>query len=241
MSLKNISELELDIQPLLADDTERGSKFWNKTLVEMKFRIEEVWIRLVRKIPKTRKPNYGMQHLDPALEEITGNKLELVGPMLDSYLHKIGKSMASKLTHSKATGLVSLIPLFMPYSLFKHVWVLVSGYGGDMKTEKEKITLRIEKQSIASAIWSAARFSGENLLAKWHFEKVPCDGRKMYAYKGKSQVVVTINTPITFVYNIKQVCALISFYIQRYDKEDFVTDSRDGFLMITSQLFFFII
>ena len=28
------------------------------------------------------KPNYGMRDLDPVLEELTGNKLELVGPLL---------------------------------------------------------------------------------------------------------------------------------------------------------------
>ena len=36
------------------------------------------------------KPNYGMRDLDPVLEELTGNKLELVGPLVDGFLREIG-------------------------------------------------------------------------------------------------------------------------------------------------------
>jgi hypothetical protein len=67
--------------------------------------------------------------MDEVLEEITGNKLELVGPMLDGFLREIGQSMSSKLTRSKVTGLMTPISLFMPYSIYRHVWGLVAGYG----------------------------------------------------------------------------------------------------------------
>ena len=40
-----------------------------------------------------RKPNYGMLNMNVQLKEVVGNKFELVGPMVESYLHKIGKSM----------------------------------------------------------------------------------------------------------------------------------------------------
>jgi hypothetical protein len=49
----------------------------------MKFSVECQWIKSVRKAK--RKPNYGMSNMDPQLEELVGNKLELVGPLIDSY------------------------------------------------------------------------------------------------------------------------------------------------------------
>ena len=38
----------------------------------------------------TSKPNYGMRELDPVLEELIRNKLELIGPMLDGFIIEIG-------------------------------------------------------------------------------------------------------------------------------------------------------
>ena len=49
-----------------------------------------------------------MLNMIAQLEEVVGNKLELVGRLLDSYLHEIGKAMKGKLSRSKATGLVNL-------------------------------------------------------------------------------------------------------------------------------------
>ena len=62
----------------MEDETERGVRFWNTNAVEMKFSTEKEWLRKVRFAEN--KPNYGMRNLDPVLEELTGNKLELVGP-----------------------------------------------------------------------------------------------------------------------------------------------------------------
>ena len=97
------------------DDTERGESFWRKNVIEMKFTVEKTWLKDVR-FAKTR-PNYGMQGLDPVLEELTGNKLELVGPMLDSYIKEIGLSFQAKLSRSWMTGLMTPNVLFMPYGL----------------------------------------------------------------------------------------------------------------------------
>ncbi|EDO34394.1 predicted protein [Nematostella vectensis] len=58
--------------------------------------VERDWVRSVRKIPADSKPNYGIQNLDSCLQKINGNKLELVGPMPDSYLKEIGQNMHSK-------------------------------------------------------------------------------------------------------------------------------------------------
>ena len=54
-------------------DTERGSTFWNSSLVEMKFSTEKRWIKAVR--GAKNKPNYGMTNMDSLLEEVVGNKL----------------------------------------------------------------------------------------------------------------------------------------------------------------------
>ena len=132
------AQKKIDLDPtFLSEETERGKTFWNKTLVEMKFSVEKEWIAEVRKLPEQKKPNYGMGNMDPVLEELTGNKLELVGPMLDSYLREIGQSMCNKLTRSKATGLMSPISLFIPYAMFKHLWVLAIRYHGDMSVDNK--------------------------------------------------------------------------------------------------------
>jgi len=44
-----------------------------------------------------------MGNMNSGLEEICGNKLELAGPLVDSYLLEIGNQLCSKLTRSKAT------------------------------------------------------------------------------------------------------------------------------------------
>ena len=221
------TQKKLDLDPtFLREETERGKKFWNKTLVEMKFSVEKEWIAEVRKLPEQKKPNYGMGNMDPVLEELTGNKLELVGPMLDSYLREIGQSMCNKLTRSKATGLMSPISLFIPYAMFKHLWVLAVGYQGDMSVDnKGNITLLISRRKTATSIWSVARFSGQNFMSKRLFDKVPVDGRKTFVFNGRADVVVSKNTPIKISYNIKQERAYVTFYVQRYDRGDFAKDA----------------
>ena len=127
---KESGYLNLNLQA--SDGSERGNSFWNASAVEMKFSVERQWIKAVRKAK--RKPNYGMLNMDTQLEEVVGNKLELVGPMIDSYLHEIGKSMKCKLSKSQATGLVNPIRLFIPWTVFRHILVLVRGYSGDVHT-----------------------------------------------------------------------------------------------------------
>ena len=108
--------LRLDLKSFKAD--ERGEKFWNTSVVEMKFSVEREWIKAVRKAD--RRPNYGMMNMDNDLEEIVGNKLEVVGPILDSYLLELGRTLKSKLSRSKATGLVNPVSLFFPWAIFRH-------------------------------------------------------------------------------------------------------------------------
>ena len=148
----------------------------------MKFSVEKDWMKLVRFAKG--KPNYGMRDLDPVLEELTGIKLELVGPMLDGFIREIGLSMAAKRSRSRMTGLMSPSVLFMPFPIFRHLWVLVQGYGGSTETKRneERITLKISKADTAAKIWSPARFSGENFLSKRHFEKIPEGARVIQHY-----------------------------------------------------------
>ena len=40
------------------------------------------------------------QFVDPVLEELTGNKLELVSPLVDGFLKEIGLSINAKLARS---------------------------------------------------------------------------------------------------------------------------------------------
>ena len=94
----------------LTTEMERGSGFWNSSVVEMKISVVKRWIKCVRKAEN--KPNYGMAQIDGQLEEVIGNKLELAGPLIDSYLKEIGKCIASKLNRSKVTGLVNPVVLF---------------------------------------------------------------------------------------------------------------------------------
>ena len=102
---------KLDLKGSSAE-TERGSGFWNTSVVEMKISVERGWIKSVRNA--TNKPNYGMAEMDSQLEEVVGNKLELVGPLVDSFLKEIGKSIISKLSGSKATGLITPVSVYFP-------------------------------------------------------------------------------------------------------------------------------
>ena len=97
--------------------TDRDEKFWNSSEVSMKFSLEGPWLRKVREAKQ--KPNYGMGNLDGLLEEVIGNKITLVGPLIDSYLKQIGLSMKNKLCCSKATGLVNPVNIFIPWSIYR--------------------------------------------------------------------------------------------------------------------------
>lgn len=66
-----------------------------------------------------------MRGLGPVLKELTSNTLELVGPLLDGLVKEIGLSISSKLGRSQMTGLMAPIVMFMPYQIFRHLWVLM--------------------------------------------------------------------------------------------------------------------
>ena len=149
-------------------------EFFARSVVEMKFSVEKRWIKYVRKAEN--KPNYGMAQMDGQLEEVIGNKLELAGPLIDSYLKEIGKCIASNLNRSKDTGLMNPVLLFFPWAVFRYVLTLVRGYSGDV-TLTHSISITITEKRSLVKLFSPSRFSGENVIAHRHFKKVPSKSR----------------------------------------------------------------
>lgn len=181
------------------------------------------------------KPNYGMMNMDNMLEEVIGNKLELVGPVLDSYLCEIEKTLNSKLSRSKATGLITPVSLFFPWAIFRHLLTLCRGYSGDVKTfcNGGKHVITLTQMRSLKRLLSPARFSGETFFAKRHFKRVPSTtgGKKHSVYNGKSMIVISESTPFSIEYVMKSQKAFVSFYIQRYTCDDYAVDSSLQALM----------
>ena len=214
-------------------DTERGSTFWNSSLVEMKFSSERNWIKAVREAKN--KPNYGMTNMDSLLEEVVGNKLELVGPLVDSYLKEMGKAVLSKLSRSKATGLVTPVVLFIPWPVFRHILTLARGYAGEVKSSKDgkKHCIEITKRNSLMKLFSPSRFSGENYIALRHFKRVSSKsgGKKVSVFNGRAVVALTPNTPFVIDYSMKSERVTVTFYVQRYTADDLAVDSSLQALM----------
>ena len=206
------------------DDTERSEHFWNRASVEMKFSVEKLWLDAVWKCKE--KPNYGMRNLDAILEERASNKLELTGPLIDGFLRELGKAIHAKLGRSRNTGLMPPVRLFVPYAILRHIFNIAVGYGGKLTNDKKIMSVTIETFENASKVFAPVRFSGSNFLKKRHFEKVKENGRNIFKYSGRAAVVVSKSTPLLFEYNMKQQKLTTTFYIQRYNKEDFSLDLR---------------
>ncbi len=206
------------------DDTERSERFWNQLLLSMKFSVEKLWLDAVWNCEN--KPNYGMRDLDKILEERASNKFELMGPLIDSFLKEIGRSFYSKLGRSRNTGLMPPIRLFIPYTIFRHICNITVGYGGCFKSDKSGMSVRVESFQNASKVFSPVRFQGTNFLKKRHFEKVNENGRNILKYSGRAAVVVGKSTPMLFEYNFRQEKLTVTFYVQRYNKDDFSLDLR---------------
>ena len=70
-------------------------------------------------------------------------------------------------------------------------------------------------------VFSPARFQGNNYLKKRQFEKTNENGRRIFKYSGRAAVLVSKSTPLILDFNTKQEKLTVSFYVQRYDKNDF--------------------
>ena len=193
------------------ENTEREKKFWNVNEVEMKSTFEREWIKAIRRA--RRRPNYGMGNMNSGLEEICGNKLELTGPLIDSYLLEIGNQVSAKLTRSKAT---SPVILFVPWPVFRHITVLFRGYGTEVTFDnrKSKVISTFNLLETAEKIFSPAHFEGQDVLRKRHFSGQPDKNSKMRSvYKGRSAVAISQTTPFCFDYNLINQKITVTFYI----------------------------
>lgn len=181
----------------------------------MKFSVEKQWLKTVRKA--RGKPNYGMSRMDSQLEEVIGNKLGLAGPLIDCYLKEIGNSLRSKLSKSKATGLVNPVTLLIPWAVFHHIMTLLRGYSGDIHTKADgsKHFLSTTKMDTITKLLSPSRFTGETFFAYRHFKKSKCaESDKMISvYNGRSAIVVSEFTPFCIDYTMKTQRATVTFYI----------------------------
>lgn len=83
-----------------------------------------------------------------------------------------------------------------------------------------------EKKDALLKLFSPSRFSGENFIAYRHFKEVPSkSGKKMvYVFDRRSVVVVTNKTPFIMNYSMKSEKVTVTFYVQRYTKDDFPVD-----------------
>ena len=206
----DLREIVIDLRGN-TENTERVKKFWNVNEVEMKSTFEREWIKAIRRA--RRRPNYGMGNMNSGLEEICGNKLELTGPLIDSYLLEIGNQVSAKLTRSKAT---SPVILFVPWPVFRHITVLFRGYGTEVTFDnrKSKVISTFNLLETTEKIFSLARFEGQDVLRKRHFGGQPYKNGKMRSvYKGRSAVAISQTTPFCFDYNLINQKITVTFYI----------------------------
>ena len=167
---------------------------------------------------------------------MVGNKLELAGPLVDSFLRELGNSIMAKLCYSKATGLVTPTTFFIPWAIFRHILVLVRGYSGDVHNDHncKKFAVTISKTETIQKLFDQARFSGECMYVYSHFKKVPAKarGKKLISvYNGRSVVVCSESTPLCMDNNMKQQRVAMYFFVQHYTSEGQAVDSSLQALM----------
>ena len=213
---------------LLDEETERGEKFWYRAHTELKFKVESEWLKSLLSLLDKERPMYGMGNMDRKHEEIVGLKIELVGPLIDTYLKEIATSIYHKLSRSKATGLMAPVKLFLPWAIYRHILVLSTGYGGDFKADQKRqlLTVSFSSHQGLSKVFSPARFAGENFLKHRFFKKSVDKSKKaVMEYKGRAAVVVSKNTPFVMKFKMNDNRLECQFYVQRYSAEDFAVDA----------------
>lgn len=152
----------------------------------------------------------------------------MVGPLLDSYLKEMGKAVLSKLSRSKATGLVTPVVLFIPWPVFRHLLTLARGYSGEVSSSKDGLRhyIEITTRNSLMKLFSPSRFSGENFIALRHFKKMPSkSGKKVSMFSGRAVVALIANTPFKMDYSMKSEKVTVTFYVQRYTADDLAIDN----------------
>lgn len=210
----------------MAERRSESGNFWAKQVLALgKFETE--WVKVMEQLDFSADGN-----LDNHTEKTIGNRLLLSGPLVDGYVEEIGKLLSSKLTRSKLTGLVPPIVMFIPWEIMGKIVALFVAYGSDLKNvckgkKSDKVVVICEKHSTAEKVFSGSRFDGTNYLRKRFFaNNVDADsGDRSKTYNGCAQVVFSTNTPLRLDYNYASKKVTISFYVQRYNKDDFAVDA----------------
>ncbi|CAH3017901.1 unnamed protein product [Porites evermanni] len=194
----DLREIVIDLRGN-TENTEREKKFWNVNEVEMKSTFEREWIKAIRRA--RRRPNYGMGNMNSGLEEICGNKLELTGPLIDSYLLEIVlfRGYGAEVTFDNRKSKV------------------ISTFNLLETAEKIFSPARFEGQDV--------------LRKRHFSRQPDNNGTMRSVYKGRSAVAISQTTPFCFDYNLKNQKVTVTFYIQRYTAQDFVIDSSLQSLM----------
>ena len=93
--------------------------------------------------------------------------------------------------------------------------------------------LTITGKRSASSIFHPTRFNGTNFLKKRFFRTVidPYSKKKKKAYNGNAEVVISGRTPFILEYDYRNSHLNVSFYVQRYNYNDFAMDSQLQHLM----------
>ena len=142
--------------------------------------------------------------------------------MVDVYIKELGSMMLFRLSKGRLTCIQQSSTILIPWQVYVNIIKVIKGYSGNiavrLKTNKGKsITITLPTQSCARKIWNVKR-CGRNFLSKGKFSKSlpPND----YEYAGCSKVMVPSHTPLVLPYETKSQKVVITFYIQRYDKND---------------------
>ena len=108
---------------------ERGNKFWLSSAFNLRD-FESEW----EKTRKNKDLDYSMNgELSQRVESNIGNRVVLVGPLVDGYLLQIAKAMMGKLGRGNLTGLVPPVNIYVPWDVMKHVCSMLTSYGVVLK------------------------------------------------------------------------------------------------------------
>ena len=163
--------------------------------------------------------------LNGDVEKNSNASLAVMGPMVETYIKELGSQLFHKLSRSKITGIVETSPFLIPWQVMVQLMRMVKGYGGlvtatKKKHSKEKVfSIRLPHET-CQKIWHLNRCR-KKYLSKRNFIK---DASGKYVYNGCSKVVVSTSTPMIATYKTETQKIMISFYIQRYGKDDQALD-----------------
>lgn len=223
---------------MAAQPSERAGKFWCRNVIKLK-EVEKEWFsNFVMKELLDRSYNMSDSKLDQQLERTVGNRIVLLGPMLDDYLQEIGQSMQNKLK-GHLTGLATPVKMFIPYQVANQIVALFTGYGADVnfvspvQVKKERIVIFITKKETAHSVFHPKRFNGSNFLCKRKFGKqlVGDGGKQKSVCQGVAKVVISHFTPMKVDYHVFSQQCFVYFFIQRYDANNFAIDANLQALM----------